>query len=378
MNDLPDDTRRALASVETDAEALAGWAAIRRDAAPLQIVPYDGFGTPAALRLGGRVLMSAGARPATADDSLWRNLANMYRRFATVEVPGARVRAGAGGAAAEAIADREGYFAVRLAPPALPAPSQLWQPVLLELLDPPAPAGAVRATGHVLVPPPGARFGVISDIDDTVIQTDVRHAVRMAVRTFTTNARTRLPFIGVAALYRALHAAAPPPAINPIFYVSAGPWNLYDLLTDLFAYRQIPRGPLLLRDWGLAGDKAGPNDTRAHKRRSIDSILRCYPRLPFLLIGDSGQHDPEIYAEAAEAWPGRIATIYIRDVARSPRRAGSLAAAAARAAAVGSPMVVAATTMDIARDAAARGWLPPAALAEVAAGHDRDAQRPVP
>ncbi len=92
---------------------------------------------------------------------------------------------------------------------------------------------------------------MISDLDDTVIQTDVTRVIRMVRNTLLGNARTRHPFPGVAALYRALHSSAGAPA-NPLFYVSSSPWNLYDMLDDFFRLRSIPEGPIFLRDWGLS------------------------------------------------------------------------------------------------------------------------------
>ena len=91
------------------------------------------------------------------------------------------------------------------------------------------------------------RFGIISDIDDTVIRTDATSLLGTFRSTMLANARTRLPFPGVAALYRALHGAG----TNPLFYVSSSPWNIYDMLSDVLAIRGIPAGPLLLRNWGL-------------------------------------------------------------------------------------------------------------------------------
>jgi len=77
--------------------------------------------------------------------------------------------------------------------------------VELELL---APRAGATATGKVLVPPARARFGVISDIDDTVVQSHVTRKLRMVVGLALSNARTRKPFEGVAAFYRALHEGA--------------------------------------------------------------------------------------------------------------------------------------------------------------------------
>jgi phosphatidate phosphatase APP1 len=369
--------RRALARIASDAEKRFDTLKERFDARmgsePLQIVAYDGYGTSEALALKGRVLEDQGIAAASDRDSVWRNLANMYRRFASDEVPGAHLLAEFDSATCEAMTDAEGYFDIAIAPPrGLPA-DRSWHPIALTLLDSAPPDGPpVRAIGQVLVPPPSARFGVISDIDDTVIRTDSTNLLRMARTVFLRNARTRLPLHGVAALYRALNIGASGLEANPIFYVSSSPWNLYDLLVDFFALQGIPRGPLLLRDWGLGERASRPTAHHDHKLHAIAQVLDRYPALPFLLIGDSGQADPEIYAEVDRRYPQRILAIYIRSVIRSPRRLRALGALVERVSAGGSALVIADDSRAIARHAAAHSWIAAADLAAIEADTKAD------
>ena len=140
---------------------------------PLTIIPYLGYGTADKLLFAGRVLEDEKFTPASSADRTWRNLINMYKRFETDEVPGARIRARFQGSESEAITDEEGYFSFEIQPVGR-LDSNQWQQVELDLLDPPPLAEhPVRATARVLVPPATARFGIISDIDDTVISTHV-------------------------------------------------------------------------------------------------------------------------------------------------------------------------------------------------------------
>src|SRR5687768_17759104 len=100
----------------------------------------------------------------------------------------------------------------------------------MEVVSPPSPGGGrVRSKGHVLVPY-GARFGVISDLDDTVVRSSATSVLKMACIVVRNNAHTRLPFEGVAAFYRALQLGPASESSNPIFYVSSSPWNSYDIL----------------------------------------------------------------------------------------------------------------------------------------------------
>jgi phosphatidate phosphatase APP1 len=263
---------------------LRGLLARLRD--PIIILPYLGYGTPEKLMLQGRVLQDEGFRPTSDAERRWRNLVAFFKRMEADVVPGARLRAQFGGVCAESVSDRQGYFRVELKPagPAKPG----WNEVALELVR----KREIRASGRVLVPPPDAEFGVISDIDDTIVYSQAIRKLRMIVSLAFSNARTRKPFKDVGAFYRALHRGR-----NPFFYVSKSPWNLYVPLVEFLELQGLPLGPLLLRDFGLRMN-------RNHKTEAIEAILQTYPELGFILIGDSGEEDPEIYSGIVAAPSG--------------------------------------------------------------------------
>ena len=279
----------------------------------MEILPYRGHGNDRELFLKGRVLETLGLPSPNAEDSRRRNLRSMARRFLSSEVPKARVRALYAGQEIEAKADKEGYFDLRFSLAEPLEGDASWRRVRIELVWPHA-GGESQATGKVLVPT-RARFGVISDLDDTVLQSNVTNFLKMARVVLLGNAHTRLPFEGVAAFYRALQRGASGGEFNPIFYVSSSPWNLYDLLEDFMDLHGVPAGPLFLRDWSPTALKGGAE----HKLRVIRMLLATYPELPFVLIGDSGERDPEIYQKIVLEYPGRIRAVYIRDVTGKER-----------------------------------------------------------
>ncbi|MGB0387015.1 MAG: App1 family protein [Ardenticatenaceae bacterium] len=335
----------------------------RDDGDGFQIMPYHGYGTRERLYLKGRVLEDEGISPAKADDSTLRNLVNTYKRFESDEIAGALVKWRFEGIEEQVVTDEEGFFEIWIEPgERLPA-DRIWHEVELELLsplregDPP-----VQATGHILVPPSNAQFGVISDMDDTVIYTDAANVLKMARNVFMGNARTRVPFEGVAAFYQALQAGVEQNTLNPIFYVSSSPWNLYDILADFLEIQEIPTGPLMLRDWGIKTDEMLPTKHGPHKINAIRQILQTYPDLPFLLIGDSGQEDPEIYHDIVQQYPNRILGVYIRNVTPKPKRAEAIFALANEVAKAGTPFILANHTQEAATHAAAQGWISAHAL----------------
>jgi hypothetical protein len=155
--------------------------------------------------------------------------------------------------------------------------------------------------------------------------------------------------------------------------VSSSPWNLYDLLTEFFALNGIPRGPIFLRDWGISQQELLPTQHRGHKLAAIRKVLDRYPALSFILIGDSGQEDPEIYREVVQLYPGRIHAIYIRNVSRDPARGEAIRKLAAEVIADGSTLVLADDTLAVARHAAEQGWIDPATIGLIEAETAADA-----
>jgi phosphatidate phosphatase APP1 len=97
-----------------------------------------------------------------------------------------------------------------------------------------------------MIPSPSARFAVVSDIDDTVIQSHAASLLRAVFEIFFSNARTRLCLR--RRLYQALQRGMNGQEHNPIFYVSSSPWNFYDLLVEFLERQQLPAGPMFLRD----------------------------------------------------------------------------------------------------------------------------------
>ena len=339
---------------------------------PLIIHAYSGHGTADEVVLNGRVLEDQGFIPSEDANTSWENLINMYKRFETDEVRDARLRARFGNLEQEATTDQEGYFSF-VFNLSNHSDARLWQEVDLELLDPLTRDGqSVRATGQIMIPPATAKFGVISDIDDTVIWSNVTNKLKLILTVTLLNERTRMPFKGVAAFYRALQEGASGNENNPIFYVSKSPWNLYTLLVEFFKIHGIPIGPLFLRDLG----SNQPSSENNHKTSRIEMILNRYPHLPFILIGDSGEQDPEIYRDVVKAFPDRIRAIYIRNVNPDPSRIEAIDKLIEEVRETRSQLIFAPDTEAAAVHAAAEKLISMDALAEVRSEKQIDKSAP--
>jgi phosphatidate phosphatase APP1 len=342
---------------------------------PPRIVPYRGYGTRTSVLILGRVLRDAPLPPTPELASVWSNLLATYRRMETDEVPGARVRVTLEGVSRETYADQEGYFQCQLPATAAGEAVGPWLGAQAELLDPRDPATPGPVVAPVLVPPATARFGVVSDIDDTVVRTDATQLLRMARTVFLGNARTRLPFPGVAAFYRALGAGPRGDrgiAGNPLFYVSSSPWNFYELLVEFLELQKIPLGPILLRDWGITPEELVPTTHATHKMAAIRRIFATYPELPFILVGDSGQEDPEIYAQVIREFPNRVLAAYIRNVSTDEARRAAVRKLGEEMGAEGRTLLLTDDTLSAAKHAASNGWIESSALPEVGEEAEKD------
>lgn len=282
---------------------------------PVQIVPYRTYGTANRLYVKGRVLEDKKITSAGDKDTIMNNLLNMYKRFQSDEVPGAELKVILADEEHHVTTDNEGYFVLNVNPVTPIITERLWHPIPLQLVSAPIPFEPNQQVhAEVMIPPGDAEYGIISDIDDTIIKTAATNLLAMGKTVLLANARTRLPFAGVAEFYKALQLGRNGKRNNPFFYVSSSPWNMYDLLTDFLDLNGIPAGPIMLRDIGFGTGSVLRGGHKGHKYKEIKQILEAYPHLQFVLIGDSGQEDPKIYREVVKEFPGRVLAIYIRDV----------------------------------------------------------------
>lgn len=345
----------------------------RHDGRPSHIDTYrgmvDGLGK---CTLGGRVLeRPLGGGPKENDD-WWDNLVNSYRRFDSEHMAGVSVDLSFRGQTVTAVTDAEGYYEAEMQLEKT-ACDELWQ-----MAEARRSEGGPAFMQSVLCVPDKARFGLISDIDDTVLESNVSHWQTAIQITFLRNARTRKPLEGVGKLYQAFQKGRDGTGPNPIFYVSASPWNVYDLLVDFMDLNDIPPGPIMLRDIDLDRasllHSAGPHS----KLAKIHSIIDRFPSLNWVLVGDSGQIDAELYSQTVEKYPGRIIAVYIRDIDPSldSRRDKFVDSHIEKIAGSKVPMLRVADGNAIAEHARSLGLIEPEEIKEVAKDVERDQARP--
>ena len=176
------------------------------------------------------------------------------------------------------------------------------------------------STAGFLVVDPRNPIGLISDIDDTILVSDVLSKRALLKNSLTVSPEKREAVPGMAELYRKLVLKNPAPNATAVFYLSSSPRQLTDNLRRFLSVNGFPRGVLQLKKISReGGDSTG--DHQAYKLRHLETILAAFPQVRFHFFGDDAESDPEIYAQVQEKYPERVAGIWIRHLNPNPKRA---------------------------------------------------------
>ena len=268
-----------------------------------RIVPHTGYGSTSWVRILGRVLLAPPLREVPLDPpttATRQQNTRGWRRFLTTPLEGVEVDVEVLGEQHRLCTDRGGYLdavlPVRLSPG--------WHELVLRTRNGRPTVTRIFVTGD------DQQLGIVSDIDDTVMVTLLPRPLIAAWNTFVLREDARAAVPGMAEFYRGLLERHPG---APVFYLSTGSWNVAPTLTRFLSRNGFPEGPLLLTDWG-------PTNTgwfrsgREHKHLALRRLAIELPNVRWLLVGDDGQHDPQIYAEFARDEPDHVAAVAIRQL----------------------------------------------------------------
>jgi phosphatidate phosphatase APP1 len=327
------------------------------------IEPYRGYGNEHHFFIKGRVIEDTGLSQPAEKDKIWQNLLAMVKRYSSSGLEDVEVFAVFGDIRKSCKTDEDGFFQFNFQITEEMIVEKDWQHIRFYMKG--KGRNLVEATGEILLTRRKAQYGVITDIDDTLLISHATNARKKLRLMLFKNAKTRMPFDGVAAFYCALEkglTGIKDDYLNPFFYVSSSEWNLYDLLDDFCLHHGLPKGPFLLREVNISLGKlwkAGGGNHN-HKLDKIRHILALHEEREFILIGDSGQHDAEIYREIVKEFPNRINTIYIRDV--RPSRHQFVSDIANEVKELGAEMLLVKDTEEAAIHAIRKGYLHPESL----------------
>ena len=268
-----------------------------------RVVPYTGYRTTEWVRVLARVLLAPprGAEPVDTETTAARQQATRgWRRFLTTPIEDVEVEVELGGRAHLLRTARGGYIDAVL--PVELAPG--WHEIPVRTAD------SRPTVVRVCIIGPQPQLAIISDIDDTVVVTHLPRPMIAAWNTFVLQESARTPVRGMAEFYREILDRHPGALV---VYLSTGAWNVAPTLTRFLSRNGFPEGPLLLTDWGPT-NSGWFRSGRAHKHAVLRRLARELPQVRWLLIGDDGQHDPQIYADFAREQPGHVVAVAIRQL----------------------------------------------------------------
>ncbi|MDB4292548.1 DUF2183 domain-containing protein [Maribacter sp.] len=285
----------------------------------LQLIAFQAYGTDSHFYARGRALEDEEID--LAQKGFFPLIWNAFKRFETDEIKNTPLRLTlSDGRSYMATTDKNGYYRIQENSDNLRGlcNAEGWLTYEIGYADAEMRREILhenRFPGEVLIPSKETEFGVISDIDDTILHTGVVSSLKwkVVVNTLFKRASKRLPLEGAAEFYHLLHRGKSGQCANPIFYVSHSPWNLYRYLEFFLTNNNFPKGPILLRSFSDFRPRRSQGE-KPQKQKEIQNILKTYPDMKFILIGDSGEHDADIYMEIAAAYPHSIAAIYLRSV----------------------------------------------------------------
>lgn len=276
------------------------------------VVIHWAYGDAARFVVEGRVVEARTLSAPRPADRWWTNLWRNLRRLVNDEQEGVALVLGVGGREWRAVSDAEGYFRVDAGGHGLPGG---WQRVRVATAD-----GRAAVEGGLLIVPAANTLGIVSDVDDTVQVSRVTDTSELLANTLFKNPAQREAVAGAAGFYRRLAAANPAPAAAPIVYLSATPRQLHANVAAFLAHNDFPPGVLLTRK--VTDDRSSDplTDTFAYKTAKIEELFARLPQVRFVLIGDDGEHDPEIYAALRARHPQRVSAVWIRRLHPDPAR----------------------------------------------------------
>ena len=272
-------------------------------------MPFIGYGStgqggPGWVRVLGRALyktmLFAQLTESLTGDPRATSPARGWRSFTSVPISFAEVTLEVGGQVFCVRTDKGGVLDHRLEIDLEPGNHQVQMSL----------PGSETVTSTVYVAPAGERVGIICDVDDTIMVTALPRPMLAAWNSFVLSEHARMATPGMPVLLDRLHRRYP---TAPIMYLSTGAWNVAPTLERFLARNAYPSGTLLLTDWG-------PTRTRwfrsgaAHKVDSLRRLVTEFPETKWILIGDDGQRDPDIYSGFALRYPEHVAAIVIRNL----------------------------------------------------------------
>ena len=275
--------------------------------ASIEIIVYPSLGNGNRTVIEGRVIAIESRSDESAEDGKRTNLRRNLKMLMNSEQADVPVTVQVAHQRWPVVTDAEGYFQLSLGELEITTPG--WHEVG-------ATSGETRGSGRLLLVAPDITHGVISDFDDTVVVSEVNSKQRLLKNSLLRNFMQREAVPGAPQLYTRLANERP----TAMFYLSASPRQLQGSIQSFLDHNGFPPGVLITKKVTNDSSSEPLHDQVAYKTEKLVDLFERLPHIRFTLIGDDGEHDPEIYDALRTRYPDRVEAIWIRRVHPDPNR----------------------------------------------------------
>lgn len=272
---------------------------------------YHSFCSEEKLIINGHIFKNKPIQFDVKDSWLGSNIKSLLTLFSVKPLPYVRLKIHFFDQTIDSESDKNGYFSFECDPQNFIP--QGWHICRVTALD--DNGNEITHSEGKFFKPYETSYGIISDIDDTVLKSYSATIFRRLYEMVSKNPEERKLFDHTVEWYRELaESEVPGKESNPFFYVSSSEWNLYNYLNTIFKKHQLPEGIFLLNNLKRLKDFFKTGKTGHHgKYDRIKSLLEAFPDQNYILIGDNTQQDPYIYKEISLDFPGRVIAVFLRN-----------------------------------------------------------------
>jgi len=268
---------------------------------------YNAYGNERQLFIQGRTLVKKKFRQVKKDDGWLSNLWRRARQIEGNEIEEAKIKATIKNQSYEIKGDDEGYFDFHIKSKVLLSTG--YEPIDLKIENNPT----AHKTQATIINSQKKLLGIICDIDDTVMISNVPNKFKLAMNTLFKNYKQRKAVPTMAKRLKKLLAENPKDAPSTLFFLSGSPQQLFNPIKSFLAYNHFPKYTIILKK--AHGDHTDPlTDQLAYKSQKIERLIQLYPNMEWVMFGDSGEKDKEVYELMKKRYPTKVKRFYIRNV----------------------------------------------------------------
>ncbi len=270
------------------------------------VVVYHAYGNEHQIIVQGRMQKKRIFKPVSKEDGWVRNLWRRVKQVKADDIESADINLSIKHESFKTKGDDEGYFEFHIKTKQLLPMG--YQKIVLQLKD----NQNLHETNATIIDST-LLIGIISDFDDTLIISDVTNKISLGINTMFKNYKQRTLVPSMLERFKKILAQNPKGTPSTLFILSGSPQQLFTPIEQFLAYHHFPKHTLILKK--AHGENLDPlTDQFAYKSQKIERLIQLYPNMQWVMFGDSGEKDAEVYKAIQEKYPHKVMRYYIRDV----------------------------------------------------------------